>query len=74
MENKINLMKFFHVNNYRLVLFASFFFFSVCMWQVFLAAFRKRKLSLPENLTETQVVTDGSGTSVEFTQRTSDFK
>jgi len=27
MENKINLMKFFHVNNYRLVLFASFFFF-----------------------------------------------
>jgi len=44
------------------------------IFQVFLAAFRKRKLSLPENLTETQVVTDGSGTSVEFMQRTSDFK
>ncbi|PAN16460.1 hypothetical protein PAHAL_3G062500 [Panicum hallii] len=44
------------------------------IFQVFVAAFRKRKLSLPENVTEMHVATDSTGTSVEFMQRTSDFK
>ncbi|KAF8725408.1 hypothetical protein HU200_019927 [Digitaria exilis] len=39
--------------------------------QVFVAAFRKRKLPLPENLVE---VSDGAGTSVEFIERTSGFR
>ncbi|RCV15875.1 hypothetical protein SETIT_3G093300v2 [Setaria italica] len=43
--------------------------------QVFVAAFRKRKLSLPENQMEMQhVVTESTGTSVEFLERTSGFK
>ena len=39
--------------------------------QVFIAAFRKRKLSLPENLMEMH---DGTGTRVEFMERTPDFR
>jgi hypothetical protein len=39
------------------------------------AAFRKRKLPLPENLMEMHQVTDGTtGTSVEFIERTTGFK
>ncbi|WVZ89182.1 hypothetical protein U9M48_035615 [Paspalum notatum var. saurae] len=46
------------------------------IFQVFVAAFRKRKLSLPENLMEMhEVVTvDISGTRVELMERTPDFK
>ncbi|CAN6335841.1 unnamed protein product [Urochloa humidicola] len=42
--------------------------------QVFVAAFRKRKLPLPENLMEMHEVTDGTGASVELIDRTTDFK
>ncbi|WVZ83702.1 LOW QUALITY PROTEIN: hypothetical protein U9M48_030823 [Paspalum notatum var. saurae] len=41
------------------------------IFQVFIAAFRKRKLSLPENLMEMH---DGTGTRVEFMERTPDFR
>ncbi|KAF8756322.1 hypothetical protein HU200_011098 [Digitaria exilis] len=43
--------------------------------QVFVAAFRKRKLSLPEDLTEMHAVTDSTGTSTnsEVLERTSGF-
>jgi hypothetical protein len=49
------------------------------MWiiQVFVAAFRKRKLPLPENLMEMhEATTDGGGigTGVEFMERTTGFK
>ncbi|CAL4911095.1 unnamed protein product [Urochloa decumbens] len=40
--------------------------------QIFVAAFRKRKLPLPENLMEMHA--DGTGTSVEIIERTSGFK
>ncbi|CAL4903693.1 unnamed protein product [Urochloa decumbens] len=42
--------------------------------QVFVAAFRKRNLSVPDNLIEMHQATDGSGTSVEVLERTSGFK
>jgi len=42
--------------------------------QVFVAAFRKRKLSIPENLMEMHELTDGTGKSVELMERTPDFK
>ncbi|TVU51463.1 hypothetical protein EJB05_02895, partial [Eragrostis curvula] len=43
--------------------------------QVFVAAYRKRKLSLPENLVETNEVTDASGNkSIELLERTPGFK
>ncbi|RLN01130.1 hypothetical protein C2845_PM06G13180 [Panicum miliaceum] len=41
---------------------------------VFVAAFRKRKLPLPENLMEMHEVTDGTGTSVELMERTAGFE
>jgi len=42
--------------------------------QVFVAAFRKRKLRVPENLMEMHSkVTDGTGTSVESMDRTAGF-
>ncbi|CAL4896449.1 unnamed protein product [Urochloa decumbens] len=45
------------------------------IFQVFVAAFRKRKLSLPENQMEMHEVTaDSTGTSVKSMERTSDFK
>ncbi|KAL6905898.1 hypothetical protein ACP4OV_003499 [Aristida adscensionis] len=43
--------------------------------QVFVAAFRKRNLSFPENLTELHEITDdGSATSVEYMEKTPGFK
>ncbi|KAL6642413.1 hypothetical protein ACP70R_020594 [Stipagrostis hirtigluma subsp. patula] len=42
--------------------------------QVFIAAFRKRKLSLPENLMELHEITDGTGTNVELMETTPGFK
>ncbi|RLN28489.1 hypothetical protein C2845_PM05G07890 [Panicum miliaceum] len=43
--------------------------------QVFVAAFRKRKLPLPENLMEMpDQVTDGTGTSIELMERTAGFE
>jgi hypothetical protein len=42
--------------------------------QVFVAAFRKRKLSIPENPMEMHELTDSTGKSVEFMERTPDFK
>ncbi|CAN6349247.1 unnamed protein product [Urochloa humidicola] len=43
--------------------------------QVFVAAFRKRNLSVPDNLMEMHhQATDGTGTSIEVLERTSGFK
>ncbi|CAL4896458.1 unnamed protein product [Urochloa decumbens] len=42
--------------------------------QVFVAAFRKRNLSVPDNLMEMHQATDGSGTSIQVLERTSGFK
>jgi hypothetical protein len=43
------------------------------MSQVFVAAFRKRKLAIPENLMEMHELTDGTGKTAEFMERTPDF-
>ncbi|KAL6642414.1 hypothetical protein ACP70R_020595 [Stipagrostis hirtigluma subsp. patula] len=42
--------------------------------QVFVAAFRKRKLSLPDNLMEMHEITDGTGMGVEFMEKTPGFQ
>jgi hypothetical protein len=42
--------------------------------QVLVAAFRKRKLSLTENLEMDEITTDGTGESVELIKRTSGLK
>lgn len=41
--------------------------------QVFVAAFRKRKLSLPENLMEMHEISDGTSTSIEVLDKTPGF-
>ncbi|KAG0520591.1 hypothetical protein BDA96_08G087400 [Sorghum bicolor] len=43
------------------------------IFQVFVAAFRKRKLAIPENLMEMHELTDGTGKTAEFMERTPDF-
>ncbi|TKW25094.1 hypothetical protein SEVIR_3G094200v4 [Setaria viridis] len=42
--------------------------------QVFVAAFRKRNLSVPDDLMEMHQATQGTGTSIEVLERTSGFK
>ncbi|KAL6642412.1 hypothetical protein ACP70R_020593 [Stipagrostis hirtigluma subsp. patula] len=44
------------------------------IFKVFVAAFRKRKLSLPENLMEMHEITDATSTSIEILDRTPGFK
>ncbi|XP_062203522.1 protein NRT1/ PTR FAMILY 4.5-like [Phragmites australis] len=44
------------------------------IFQVFVSAFRKRNLPLPENLMPLHEITEGTGTSTEVLERTSGFK
>jgi hypothetical protein len=46
----------------------------VCEAQVFVAACRKRNLSVPDNLMEMHQTAQGTGTSIEVLERTSGFK